>query len=191
MILRFLRVVKLTWNIIIPFSFLSVLYISLLSLLWKIKEAYDITLLFVCLCIPLCQLLNAWTNFSGTCYVYHGTCACLTGVLHKTLRSACVSVARQPLGRHVPAATNTSNNRRIVEGVVLCTARLVSKENLWVCLCIPPVVAGQRLGKHVPAATKCWRRRFLCCSYRTKESRRLVLPSTSCFIYQYPTNHKY
>jgi hypothetical protein len=46
-------------------------------------------------------------------------------------------VARQRLGRHVPVAVNTLNNRRIVGGVVFYAARVVSKESLWVCLCIP------------------------------------------------------
>jgi hypothetical protein len=148
MILRFLRVLKLTWNIIIPFSFVSVNYISVLSLLWKSKRGLW-RYLAVCLSVypPLStfECLNQF--FSGTCYVYHGTCAFLIIVLHKSLPSVCVSmcipiiVARQPFGRHFPAATNTSNSRNVGRGV-LCTVRLVSKESLWVCSCIPLLLLG-------------------------------------------------
>jgi hypothetical protein len=38
-------------------------------------------------------------------------------------------VARQRLGKHVPAATNTRNNRRIVGEVVFWAAPVVSKES--------------------------------------------------------------
>jgi hypothetical protein len=80
------------------------------------------------------QLLNASTNLYETRYVYHDTRAHLNGVLHKSLPSVCMSVcvsllplvrtgsvkcippfiARQRLGKYVPAATNAHNNRRIV-----------------------------------------------------------------------------
>jgi hypothetical protein len=60
-------------------------------------------------------------------------------------------VARQRLGRHVPAAMNTRNNRRIVGGIIFYTVRVVIKEILWVCM-----------WTHVPAATKdFYRPRFL------------------------------
>jgi hypothetical protein len=69
-------------------------------------------------------------------------------------------------------------------------------------VCIPPIVARQRLGKNPPIFAKqrlgrnvtavtnthvgieklFWTRRFPCGSCRIKESRRLVLPRTSCFI---------
>jgi hypothetical protein len=38
-------------------------------------------------------------------------------------------VARQRLGRHVPVATITSNNRSIVESAVFYTVRVISKES--------------------------------------------------------------
>jgi hypothetical protein len=89
--------------------------------------------------------LNAVTNLYKTWYVYRGTWVHLNGVLHKSLPSVCVSVcvsyllllnkgsvkgivaflARQRFGKHIPAATNTHYNRRIVGRVWL-----------WVCLCI-------------------------------------------------------
>jgi hypothetical protein len=43
----------------------------------------------------------------------------------------------QRLGKHVSAATTTRSNISIVRGVVFCSVRIVSKESLWVCLCIP------------------------------------------------------
>jgi hypothetical protein len=50
--------------------------------------------------------------------------------------------------------------------------------------CVSPFVARERLGKYVPGATKnCWRRRFQCGPCRIKESRRLVLPKTSWFLF--------
>jgi hypothetical protein len=51
-------------------------------------------------------------------------------------------VARQRLGRHVPVATNTRNNSRIPGGAVFYTVRVVWKESLWVCLCMPPSLLG-------------------------------------------------
>jgi hypothetical protein len=46
-------------------------------------------------------------------------------------------VARQRVGKFVPAAKNTRNNRRIVGRVVFCTVGVVPKESVWVCLRIP------------------------------------------------------
>jgi hypothetical protein len=45
--------------------------------------------------------------------------------------------ARHWLGRHVPAATNTRNTRRIVGRVIFSAVGVLSKERMWVCLCIP------------------------------------------------------
>jgi hypothetical protein len=68
--------------------------------------------------------------------------------IHKSLPSLCVSVcispsvvARQQLGRQVPVAKNTRNSRGIVD-VVFYGVRVVSKENLWVSLCIPLSLLG-------------------------------------------------
>jgi hypothetical protein len=81
------------------------------------------------------------------------------------------SAARQRLGKHVLEATNTCNNRKVVDHVVFCVVRVASKDSLWVCLCIPLSLLGNGSCKHVPAAMKnCWRRRFLCgpCYIKTK-----------------------
>jgi hypothetical protein len=49
-------------------------------------------------------------------YLYHGTCAHLNGVFHKSLPLyVCMFIPpRQWLGKHVPAATNTRDNGIIV-----------------------------------------------------------------------------
>jgi hypothetical protein len=68
--------------------------------------------------------------------------------LHKSLPSVrvsmCISptVARQQLVRHVPMATNTCNNRRTVGGAVFYTVHAISKDSLWVCVCIPLSLPG-------------------------------------------------
>jgi hypothetical protein len=46
---------------------------------------------------PPYQILNAWTNFYETWYVYHGTSAHLNGVIRKYLPSIFVSVFVSPL----------------------------------------------------------------------------------------------
>jgi hypothetical protein len=87
--------------------------------------------------------------FIKTWYVYHGNRAHLSGVLHKSLPSVCVSVcvsllslqgdgsvecnppfsARQRLSKHIPAATNIPSNRRTGGRVVLFVVRVVPKES--------------------------------------------------------------
>jgi hypothetical protein len=93
------------------------------------------------------QLLNACTNVSQTWYVYQGIWALRNDVLHKSLPSVCVMftsfiVARQRLGRQFPSATNASNNRRMVGGIDFYTARVVSRDSLWVCLCTTLYLIG-------------------------------------------------
>jgi hypothetical protein len=78
------------------------------------------------------QLLKAWTSLYETWNLYHGTWAHLNSVRHYSLPSVCVSVysriiATQRLGKHVPAATNTRNNSRIVE-LVFFMVHVVLKE---------------------------------------------------------------
>jgi hypothetical protein len=59
-------------------------------------------------------------------------------LLRKSLPSVCTPiVARQQLGKHVPAGKNTCNNKIIVGCLVFYTVHVVSKESLWVRLCIP------------------------------------------------------
>jgi hypothetical protein len=54
--------------------------------------------------------------------------------------------ARQQLGKHVPAARNTHNNRRIVGRVIFCAAHVLSKE----CLCILLSLLGSKSVKTFP-----------------------------------------
>jgi hypothetical protein len=120
-----------------------------------------------CVCIPpppSHYLLNAWTKLYETWYVYHGNWAHVSGILHKFLPSVFVSVyvsllplqgndsvrfipsfgARQQLGKQVPAATNTSNNNNIAGRLIFYAVRVLSKESLWVCLCIPLSLLGNK-----------------------------------------------
>jgi hypothetical protein len=75
-------------------------------------------------------------------------------------------------GFWVPAATNTSNNRRIV-----------GRMCLWVCLCVPLSMLGSNTVKTFS------RQRiivggvvFYAVGVLSKESRRLMFPITSCFM---------
>jgi hypothetical protein len=76
-------------------------------------------------------------------------------------------VARQWLGRHIPAATNTSKNRRSVGDVVFYAVRVYQT---GVCGSVYSlIVARQRLGKHVPTVMKnYWSHNFLCGPCRNK-----------------------
>jgi hypothetical protein len=68
------------------------------------------------------------------------------------------SIARQRLGKYVPAAMNTRKNRQIV-----------GRTCLWVCPCVPFIGARKQLGNEVSAATdNCWGRRLLCGPCRIK-----------------------
>jgi hypothetical protein len=109
-------------------------------------------------------------------------------MLHKSLPSACVCicipsiVARQRFGKHVHAATNTSNNRRTVGRFVFYAVRVVSNESLWVCLCIPLSLVGNNSVKMFPR-----QRRivggvvFYAVHVVSRESRFLVLPKFLAF----------
>jgi hypothetical protein len=138
------------------------------------------------------QLLNAWTKLSETWHEYYGTWAHLNGVLHKPHPSVCVSpnVAKQRLGRHVPAATNT-HNRRLVGGVVFYAVRVLSKESLGVCLCIPLPLLGNSSVNTFPRQ---WRivtgAAFYAVRVISKKSRRLILTRTPC-LKLLPSRHSH
>jgi hypothetical protein len=79
-------------------------------ILQKRKEAYEITVLSV-------YLINFW--MPEPVFIKLGT------YINPSHQSSCLYVyppivARQRLGKHVPAATNTHSNRRTVESVVFC-----------------------------------------------------------------------
>jgi hypothetical protein len=112
-------------------------------------------------------------------------------LFHKSLSSICVSVyvssrivVRQRLGRHVTLAANTRNNRRIVGGVVFCAVHVVSKEGLWMCLCIPLSLLGIGSVNTFPLQRKIVGDLvFYAVRVVSKKSRRLVLPRTSCLLF--------
>jgi hypothetical protein len=119
------------------------------------------------------QLLNPWTDMKLGLY-NHGNWARLNGVFHKYLPSVCVSMyiasffVRQVLGKHVPVATNTLINRRILgPRHFLCGLCLMKAESVGLSVC-PSLVATYQLDKDVLAVTmNCWCR-FLCSPCRIK-----------------------
>jgi hypothetical protein len=122
-----------------------------------------------CLYIPH-KVSNAWNNLYETWYMYYGNWAHFNGVLRESLLTVCVSVCvsflsllgkgsancippfivRQRLGKHVPASTNTGNNRRIVRHVIIYAVCFLPKECLCVCLCIPLSLLGNNTVKMFP-----------------------------------------
>jgi hypothetical protein len=85
-------------------------------------------------------------------------------------------VARQRSGAR---GMNTRNSRRIVGGVIFYTVRVVSKENLLVCLCIPLSFLDNSLEHTFPRQRKIVGGVvFYATCFVSNESRRLVLPRT-------------
>jgi hypothetical protein len=147
-------------------------------------------MLCVCVCVSICvfSLLNSECLNQS---LYHDIWAHRSGVRHKSLPPVCVSVfvslllllgngsvkwihafiARQRLGKHVLAVTNTWNNKRTLGRVCL-----------WICLCISLKLLGDYSVKAFPR-----QRRIVggVVSYEvrivSKESRWLLLPRTSYF----------
>jgi hypothetical protein len=88
-------------------------------------------------------------------------------------------VARQQLGRHVPAATNTRDNRRIVRGIVFYTVRVVSS----VSVCIPQTLLDNGSVNTFPQQRIIFRgTAFYAVRVVSKESRRLVPTRISCYF---------
>jgi hypothetical protein len=127
--------------------------------------------------------------FMRTWYVYHGTWAHLNGILDKYLPSICLSVNVSPLSllgngsvNTFPSARKKPNNRNIIGRMVFCVVRVVSKEILWISLCIPfsllnnglvTILSQQR--KSVGSVV------FYAVCFVWRERRRLVLPRTFCY----------
>jgi hypothetical protein len=92
-------------------------------------------------------------------------------------------VAKQRLGKRVPPATNTRNNRRIVGRVVFCAGRVVSKESLWIYLCILLSLLGNGSVNTFPRQRRIVRGvGFFATRVVSKESRLLVFPITTCYF---------
>jgi hypothetical protein len=103
--------------------------------------------LCACMYIPY-QFLNAGTNLMKLgMYIVASEPIWTAYFLNPSHQSVCLYVyfpvvSRQRLCKHVPAATNTRNNRRIVGPVVFGVVLVASKESLWACLCIPLSLLG-------------------------------------------------
>jgi hypothetical protein len=146
-------------------------------------------MLSVCLWIPPSHI-NFWMPehifMKLGVYIYNVAWAHLNGILHKSLPSVrvsvCVSIlsllgkgpvkyvppfiARQRLGKHVPARTNTCNNRRSLGRVCL-----------WVCLYNLVSLLGNNSVNTFP-----WQRRFFEASF----SMRSVLYQRKVCDYFFP-----
>jgi hypothetical protein len=91
--------------------------------------------------------------------------------------------ARQRLVRHVLVATNTRNNRRNVGGIVLCMVRALSKESLWVSVCILLFLLGNVSVNTFPQQRKAFGDVvFYAVRVVSKKNKSLVLPRTYCFL---------
>jgi hypothetical protein len=88
---------------------------------------------------------------------------------------------RQRLGEHVPVATNTWDNIRIVGCVIFYAAHVLSKKSLWICLCSPLSLLGNSWVKTFPQQWGIvWGIVFYAIHVVSKASRRLVLPRNFC-----------
>jgi hypothetical protein len=87
-------------------------------------------------------------------------------------------VARQRLGKHVPAANNTCNNRGIVQSVDFYAVRVVSKS---VGLCIPSSLLGNGSVNTFPLHRASVGGIFYVVRVVSKEVRQLVIDRTTCF----------
>jgi hypothetical protein len=88
-------------------------------------------------------------------------------------------VARQRLGKHVPEAMNTHNNRRIVGSDIFCAVLVISTKSLWVCLYIPVSLLDKDSVNTFPRQ-RIFVGGFVFCAVHavSKENRRLVLSRT-------------
>jgi hypothetical protein len=139
---------------------------------------------------------------------YHSIWTHLNGILQKCVPLVCVPVCvslvsslgkgslkcippfcdRQRLCKPVPAATNTRNNRRIVGCVIFSAVRVLLKESMGVCLRVPlSLLSNNSVKKFPQQQTIAGGVVLYAVHVVSKESRRLVLPRTSCypwFIYR-------
>jgi hypothetical protein len=113
----------------------------LLSLFWKNESRLMRSPCCLCVCVSPLSTLNGWINLYETRYIrisWHlSPSQWRTSQIPLISLCVCMSispliVARQRLGKYVPAATNTRNNRRIVGRVVLYALRVILKESLCV-----------------------------------------------------------
>jgi hypothetical protein len=85
-------------------------------------------------------------------------------------------VARQRLGKHVPVATNTPN------GVLLDASFSVRSVSYPMRVCGSVCVSCRCKVKTYPCQWRIFRGVVFCAVLASKESRRLVLPRTPCYL---------
>jgi hypothetical protein len=143
--------------------------------------------------VGLCEVLSVYVSPGSPIALNHSlwNFVCtpqhhLNGVLYKSpTHRPCLYVyppivARQRLGKHVPAVKNTYN--RCIGGVVFYTIRAVSKETM--CVWQHIVVTRQRLDKHVPTAIQVVTGAVLyAVCVVSNESRWLVVARSASFAY--------
>jgi hypothetical protein len=97
----------------------------------------------LCVCVSPLSAFECLSHSYETWYVYKGQLSPshlrALEIPPISLVYICISPfgAGQRTGKHVPAATNTCNSSRIVGRMIFCTVLALSKESLWVCMCIP------------------------------------------------------
>jgi hypothetical protein len=93
-------------------------------------------------------------------------------------------VTNQKLGKHVPSATNTTNNRRTVGSV-----SVLWREILWICLCFALSLLGNGAANTLPRQQRIvadivfWSVHVV-----SKENGRLVLPKIYCDVLRHWTH---
>jgi hypothetical protein len=133
---------------------------------------------------PLPSTFEHLNHFYETWYVYHGNWTNLNGVLEKPLPPVSVSVCVAHLSLLGNGSVNTFQWQQIqatieeLLDVSFSMRSVLSKESLWVCLCIPLPLLGNNSVKTFQ------RKRWIvggvvlyALRVVTKESRRLILPT--------------
>jgi hypothetical protein len=116
---------------------------------------------------------------------HQSMCLCILLTLQGNGAVNCITPfgTMQRLGKRVPATRNIRNNRIIVGRVIFYTVRILPKESLWVCLCIPLLLLGKNSVKTFPRQRKIIGSAvFYVVRVVSKESTLLVLPVTSCLF---------
>jgi hypothetical protein len=83
-------------------------------------------------------------------------------------------VGRQRLGKHVSAATNTGNSRRIVGRVIFYAVRVL--KSLWDCVCISLSLLGNSPVKTFPRKRRIVGRVFYAVRVVSNKSTLSILP---------------
>jgi hypothetical protein len=164
-----------------------VMIFSLLSLFWKNRSRFMLSLSCLCVSVSPASSFECLNQFYETWYVYHGTWAPLSDILHKSLPSVCVSVCVSPVVLLHSGSVYMFLQQRIRETKMNCWThhfpcgpRHMKGESV-VCLYVPLSFQGNGSVNTFPQQ---WRIVggiiFYMFCVMLKELRRLVLPRTSC-----------